>query len=266
MSSSNSSCLAACQRSQSQVRRCTSGRDRRRRSGRGGKRPAWPATPALLRPLLHFLPDQETVSQHPPHRVAIEARPQPSLILVPAQETLGLLVILLHPVPPVRVTHHLVQRYRWPQVAPVVAPLAIGTVFTDQPTGPTLSVALHTVTAHRHERRLQPALAALAPPHASPRPRRLRRYHRLGSLARHAGAPLQGYGEVTTHGNHVTLTPQVQPIQKVRVVAVVGVGGDAHVRHPPGTRVAEQGKGVFRLGLEGDVGWSAGLPPTVGVV
>src|SRR5579864_7797663 len=109
MSSCSSNSLAPWWRSQSQIRRWISGSGNRRRSGRGGKSPAGTAPPSLLHPLLVLLPHQEAIGQHHHHRVAVEARPQPPLILVPAQKALGLLVELLHPVSAVRVTHHLFQ-------------------------------------------------------------------------------------------------------------------------------------------------------------
>src|SRR5262249_19795511 len=112
----------AASRSQSTTWRCTSGRGIRRRSGRGGKRPARATTPALLLPLLPLPPHQVAVGQHHRHCVPVEPRPQPPLVLVPAQQPLGLLVGPLHPVPPVRVLHHRHQGHPRPEVAPVVLP------------------------------------------------------------------------------------------------------------------------------------------------
>ena len=74
----------ACSRSQSQMRRCTSGSDTRLRSGRGGKSLTGTSPRGYLLPLSPLLNDQETVSQHHQHTVAVEAGPQP-LVLVPAQ-------------------------------------------------------------------------------------------------------------------------------------------------------------------------------------
>src|SRR5262249_54105363 len=86
----------ACSSSQSPMRRCTSGSGRRRRSGRGGKSPTGTSPQAYLLPVLPFLFDQEAVRQHHQHTVAVEPRPQPALVLVPAQQFLGLLVELFH--------------------------------------------------------------------------------------------------------------------------------------------------------------------------
>src|SRR5437763_7901682 len=122
--------------SQSQMRRWTAGSGTRRRSGRGGKRPALPPAPAHPLPPLPLLLDQEAVGQHHQHAVAVEARPQTPLVLVPAQQRLGLLVVLLHPVPPVRVLHQPRQRHPPAEVAPVVAPLAVAAVLPDQPADP----------------------------------------------------------------------------------------------------------------------------------
>src|SRR5262245_639218 len=154
-------------RSQSQTRRWTSGRDRRLRSGRGGKSPAGPPPQGHLLAVLELLLDQEAVGQHHQHAVAVEARPQPPLVLVPAQEPLGLLVELLHPRTPVGVLHHLLQRRLLPEVAPVVLPLLLPAPrrpLADQPARKPLALRRHAPAPQRAETRLEPALCALAPP------------------------------------------------------------------------------------------------------
>src|SRR5512143_2800771 len=132
MRSRNSNSLAASSRSQSLIWRCTSGSDTRRRSGRGGKSPPRAPRAGPYRPALPFLPDQEAVRQQHAHRMAMEAPPEPPLVLIPAEQLLGLLVIPLHPVTPVGVLHHPLQRRGRPEVAPVVAPLAVGGILPDQ--------------------------------------------------------------------------------------------------------------------------------------
>src|SRR5881227_3223019 len=126
----------ASRRSQSTMRRWTSGSGRRLRSARGGKRPTRPAASAPLLALLELLPYQETVGQHHQHAVSVKAGPQPALILVPAQQPLGFLVGPLHPVPAVRVPHHPRQRRVPAEVAPVVAPLAVRGILAYQPAYP----------------------------------------------------------------------------------------------------------------------------------
>src|SRR5262249_53055275 len=115
----------ACSNNQSHTPRCTSGNGTRLRSGRGGKRPTLPPTPAPRLPLSPPLSDQQPVRQHHQPPVAVEARPQPPLVLVPAQKPLGLLVVLLHPVPSVGVLHQPLQRYTLAVVTPVVTALAV---------------------------------------------------------------------------------------------------------------------------------------------
>src|SRR3954447_7601632 len=136
MSSRNTNSLAASWRSQSQIRRCTAGRVTRRRSARGGKSPPGPSQAGLLVPFSVLLPHQETVGQHHADGVAVEATPSSSLVLVPAQESLRLLVVLLHPVPPVCVLHHRFQRHPSAEVAPVVSPLPIGGILANEPAQP----------------------------------------------------------------------------------------------------------------------------------
>lgn len=72
-------------RNHSATSRCMAGSVLRRDFGRGGKKLA-SATLALgAAPLLQVQPDQEAVGQHHGDRVPMEARPQPALVLVPAQ-------------------------------------------------------------------------------------------------------------------------------------------------------------------------------------
>src|SRR5437660_12670420 len=101
MSPGNGSTLAPGRRSPSHTCRWIAGSATRRRSRRGGKSPAGSTPPGTLRTLLPLLPHQEAVGQHHSHGVAVEPRPQPPLILVPAQQPLALLVVLLHPVTPI---------------------------------------------------------------------------------------------------------------------------------------------------------------------
>src|SRR5262249_1792315 len=120
----STSSRAASSRSQSTMRRCTSGKGSRLRSGRGGKRPALPAAPACPLSLSPLRPHQEALPQHHRPSGPVEPLPQPTLVLVPAQQPLGLLVVLLHPVPPVSILHQLVQGRLRTEVAPVVLALA----------------------------------------------------------------------------------------------------------------------------------------------
>src|SRR3954454_612886 len=196
MSSRNTNSLAASWRSQSQIRRCTSGRVTRRRSARGGKSPPGSSQAGLLLSFLVLLPHQEAVGQHHGDRVAVEATPSSPLVLVPAQEPLGLLVVLLHPVPPVGVLHHRFQRHPSAEVAPVVSPLAVGGILANQPAQPATARRSLPPAAHGDEPAAEPALAPLPPRHRAPRPQRLRRDQCVGPL-RHAGT-ISGHREVST--------------------------------------------------------------------
>src|SRR5947209_19715836 len=63
----------------------------------------------------------------------VEARPESALVLVPAQQALGLLMISFHPVSPMGVLHQPLQGQIRPEVAPVIPSLAIGGILADQP-------------------------------------------------------------------------------------------------------------------------------------
>src|SRR5260370_8060033 len=170
MPSCSRSSRAASRRSPSQMRRWIAGSGRRRRSGRGGKRPAWPAPSPRLLPLLELVPDQETVRQHHADRVPVEARPESPLVLVPAQQHLRFLVVPLHPVPAVGILHHLLQRHVRAEVAPEVAPLPVGAILPDQPADPSRVLRPHPPPPDRNEACPPPALTPLPPLHPPPTP------------------------------------------------------------------------------------------------
>src|SRR5712691_4876590 len=85
-----------------------------------GKRVAW-ATPVCVAMALPPLqPDQKAHGQHHRDCMPVKARPQSTLILVPAQLLFGLLMKLLDGVPAMGVVDQLLQRGRGWQVAPIV--------------------------------------------------------------------------------------------------------------------------------------------------
>src|SRR5918992_4419340 len=88
-------------RSQQATSRCTPGSCFRLGSRRGGKGVPGTPWPLLAASVLHLQPDQEAVGQHHGGGMAVEAPPPPTLILVPAQLPLGLLVELLDGMTPV---------------------------------------------------------------------------------------------------------------------------------------------------------------------
>src|SRR5437588_33721 len=149
-----------------------------------GERAPWSARAGALLSLSPLLPHQETVRQHHRHRMAVEARPQSALILVPAQQPFGLLMILLHPMPPMGVFHQPLQRHIRPEVAPIVPPLAIGGILADQPTRLSSPRRGHPPGAQGDELAAHPASAPLPPRHRAPRPRRLRSDQLTGPLDR----------------------------------------------------------------------------------
>src|SRR5215471_18226126 len=223
MSSCSSNSLAPWRRSQSQIRRGVSGSDARRRSLRGGKSPPGTSPAGSLRTLLVLLPDQEAVGQHHRHRVAVEAGPQATLILIPAQQPLGLLMVLFHPVPTVPVFDQCFQPCPRPEVTPVILALRFRVaprLLPDQPARPTPAIGPHPPAAQRHEPAVQPALAPLTPADRTPRRRWLRCHHGVHSLSR-AATPAPRHGEVTTNRDHIALAPFFQTSQEVRIVAIV---------------------------------------------
>src|SRR5512135_451653 len=232
---SNSRC--ASRHSQSTTWRCTSGNDTLLRSGRGGKRPPRSSTPALFLALLPLSPHQEAVGQHHRHRMPVETGPQPPLVLVPAQFPLGFLVVLLDPVPPVRVLDQPRQLRPRPEVAPVVAALlrlAPRLPLPDQPAEVPPAIRRDPPAPQGRESAPQPPLAALTPADPTPRRRRQGLQGRVRTPTRFGPTAAVGHGEVAADGNDISLPPLLQAGQEVGVIAVIGVGGHAGVPHPPG--------------------------------
>src|SRR3954447_2431513 len=188
MNSLNTNSRAASSRSQSQTRRWTSGSVVRRRSARGGKSPPRSSRAGSLLPVSPFLPHQEAVGEHHAGRMAMEPAPPPALVLVPAQQPLRLLMVLLHPVPPVGVLHHRTQRHPRAEVAPVIPPLAVGGILADQPAElaaarrrrPPAPRRGRPPAADGDEPAAEPALAPLPPRHRSPLTRGPGCDHRVG--------------------------------------------------------------------------------------
>src|SRR3972149_3625365 len=115
---------AASSHNRSTTWRWTSASERRRRSGRGGKSPAGPTPVDDLLPLAPLQPNQEAVAEHNQGRIAMNALPQPALVLIPAQQALGFFMELLDPVAAMGVLHHGRQRCGLWEVAPIVIPVA----------------------------------------------------------------------------------------------------------------------------------------------
>lgn len=89
--------------SQSATTRWTCGTLRRRRSGRGGKRPTRRPAAAPLLALPPLEPDEETITEHYRDGVPMERIVAPALELVPPQFALRFFVVLLDPVSPMRI-------------------------------------------------------------------------------------------------------------------------------------------------------------------
>src|SRR3974377_1344535 len=122
--------------------------DWRRRSRRGGKRAAGSSAPADPVAFQQFQPDQETVCQHDQGGVAMQAVPQAALILVPAQQALGLFMELFNPVAAVRILDHDAQRRGQGKVAPEILPLVLAPrgPLADQPADVPRAVAIDSPT------------------------------------------------------------------------------------------------------------------------
>ena len=243
MSSRRTNSWMACLRSQSPIRRCTSGSGSRRRSARGGKSPAGaaragsaradPATPARPENCTPASPQRRAGGSRSTAGPDIGPSPTASW---PPRET----------VPPSaadgRSSTIAASGVLRPEVAPVVTPLAVGSIFADQPTARRRPVGPHPPAAHGHEPAAQPALAPLPPAHRAATPAWAALHQRVGPAAppRRAG----GWRPRSRSGRRPhAARAAIQAIQEVGIVAVVGVGGDTGVGHAQGVGLVEQGQG-----------------------
>src|SRR6267142_240822 len=100
--------------------RCTAGSVLRRDVGRGGKRVASATLVLGAAPLLPLQPDQKAIGQQDGDGMSMKTRPQPALILVPAQLTLGLFMKLFDRMPPMGIPSQHFEGSIRGQVAPAI--------------------------------------------------------------------------------------------------------------------------------------------------
>ena len=112
-------------RSRSTTWRWMLANERRRRSRRGGKKLARSASSRGVLPLPPFQPDEKAVTEHHQDRMAVKAMPQPSLVLIPAEQGFTFFMELFDPISTMGVFHHPGQRRRRREVAPEILPLAV---------------------------------------------------------------------------------------------------------------------------------------------
>src|SRR2546428_817008 len=218
--------MTAWLRSQRATSRCTAGSARRHRSGRGGKRVAW-ATPFWVTMALpEFQAEQKAQGQHHRDRMAVKTRPQPDLILIPAQLLLGLLMELLDGMPAMGSMYQLLQRGRGWQVTPIVlvfVRLPTGGSLPQQPADVGLTLRRDPPAPHGHELFAQPSLGPVPPAHRAPLAPGQRGQDLVDPLARGHTPPLRAHVEVAADRHHVAFAPPLQARQEMGVVAIVRI-------------------------------------------
>src|ERR671919_1558579 len=212
-------------RSQRATSRCTPGSCFRLRSRRRGK--GVPGTPGatLVSSVLHLQPDQEAVSQHHCGGVAVEAPPAPTLVLVPAQLSLGLFMELLNSMAAMGILHQFLQWSSGRQVAPVVLVLSwltSGRSFPKQPTFSYSPIPGAPPAVQGDELLPEPALAPLPPPDGAPQASRQGSQHLVGPAS--WGPGRQAHSKVGSNSHHIGFPTILQSGQEVGIVAVVGIG------------------------------------------
>src|ERR687893_1346360 len=118
--------------------------------------------------------------------MAMEARPQTALILVPAQLLFGLFMELLNGMTAMGIVNQLLQRRRGWQITPIEVAflgLTTGRPLPQQPANVGLTFGRDAPGAHGDKLLAQPALGAVAPADGAPLVLGHRRQHLVGRLA-----------------------------------------------------------------------------------
>src|ERR671917_54932 len=185
--------------------------------------------------------------------MAVEARPQTALILIPAQLLFGFFMELLNGMATMRIVDQLLQRSRGRQVAPVelaLFGLTTSRPLAQQPADMGLALSRQTPGPYSHKLLAQPALGAVAPADGAPLTLGQRCQHLIGPLACRRAATLGTYLKIAPHRHHIAFVSLLQPRQEMGVVAIVGVGHHPAVRHAPGTCLVQKRQSNFGFGLK----------------
>ena len=121
--------------------------------------------------LSKLLPDQKTQGQHHRHRLSVKARPQPTLILIPAQFPFGFFMELLNGMTTMRIIDLFLQRRRSRQVAPielVLLGLSLSRPLTQQPADVGLTLGCQTPGPQPYKFLAQPTFGPMPPPNGAP--------------------------------------------------------------------------------------------------
>src|SRR5919106_3205016 len=229
-------------RSQRATSRCTAGNSFRRGSRRGGKRVPGAAWTPLGPSVLHLQPDQEAVSQHHAHPMAVKALPESSLVLVPAQLSLGLLLELLNGMAAMGILCQFLQGSRSWQIAPVVLGVPLPPSGRSLPKQPALSSPIPGAlpAVEGDELLSEPALAPLPPTDGAPQAAGQGSQHLVGPTSRRLGR--QAHSKVGSDSYHIGFPTLLQSGQEVGIVAVVCcIGYHTVVGHSPTPGLVQQG-------------------------
>jgi hypothetical protein len=234
--------LAAC-RSHSLTRRCTSGSESRRRSGRGGKSGSWPPAPLTLPAAARFYPDQKTIAPHDQHGLARKPVPAPPLILIPAQRRFCLLMIRLHPVPARGILDQHRRGRRARKVTPELLPIPLlppARTVPEQPPHGARAIPLHPPAAQGEKLRPPPPFGPLTPGEAAPGPPGVCDQYLVDPTDRARLAPAQHDTAMGPHGPHVAFLALRSPMEKIRVIPLIGIPRHTRRLHPTAVRFLQQ--------------------------
>jgi hypothetical protein len=222
--------------------RWMAGRERLRRSGCGGQQLTGASTPGLMVSLPPLQPDHKTVSQHCRPRMAVEARPQAPLVLIPPPLPCGLLVNLLDGKPAMGIAGHLFQGGGSRQMAPVVLPLlglAPGGALPEQPPDMPPPVGRDAPAASGDKLLAPPPFGAVSPANRAPRPTGQRVPQLVGSVHGTGRGTSAAHAKVRPHSDDRARVSGCQARQAVGVIALVSIGYDTAVRHAPRPRLLQ---------------------------
>src|SRR6266545_5742997 len=178
---------------------------------------------------------------------------------------LPLAVEALDRMPTMRIFHQHVQRCAAGEVAPVIGPSASALArrsFADQPPAMPLAHSILTPRPHCMKFSHQPATAPRAPTDGAPMAPRPCPHDDIHTLQPWHPASRERHPEVRPDRDHIALAASFQPVEKVGIVAVIGIGCDTGVRNAPGIGLIQQCQGQLGLGLKLNGIGNVGLGPS----
>ncbi len=211
--------------------------------------------------MMPFLPDQKAISQHHQDSVAMKAFPQLTLVVIPSQEILAVMVKPLNLPSPMSHFHQLLQGSACREVGEVVFPVALpsaGTLSMEPAQGERLATQT-TVGPHRNKPLTKPAFVPLSPADDFPLAFGNSANHCISPLCLRTVIPVHKDSKVAGHTYNIGLSSLLQSRQEGVISPIAAISNHSPMRNLTLTRLIQKGQGEVKL--NGGVLLARSLPP-----